>query len=738
MTKILRFACGVAVFAGVFQLAQAAVEPARFHVTTLSSRPDMVSGGDVLVQVDLPSNVTSDKIVVRLNGQDISSSLHAAPAGHAMLGIVSGLHIGENKLEVFDGSGTKPVAEAELRDYPITGPIFSGSQEHPFLCQTQKFTMPDGRTLGAPLDDNCSVKTVVSYVYKSTQPAPAALGGRGDPAPINFKPLTNMASLPADLDYTITTSGQKVPFVVRIETGTINRGIYQFAVLSDPTKERDPGPLNPPKSWNKRLLYSFGGGCPGGELMQGTDLGFDGTGPVPTEILAMYGVQQRVHHGILYENVVGKGYAEASSSLNVAGNNCNPVLAAETMMMVKERFVKAYGLPDFTFGRGGSGGAEQQIPIADEYPGLLDGIIPSATFPDVLTNLQNHYDTALVDVYFEKSGNSLTDEQKLAILGTGKMRDASWDISRIDPTRNCPAQLPQPERYDPAKNRTGARCDLFDHNVNLFGRDPATGFARRTNDNTGVQYGLAALNGGEITPAQFLDLNEKIGGYDNDGKWMTSRNVGDPVALRRAYEKDVLLNGGMGLGKLPIIDVRSYGDLRPKGDAHQKYHSFALRDRLLRANGTFENDVLLVSSSDHSNQVEDYAIAKMDEWLTNLKKDTSDAPIAQKVLHAKPADLVDACWDPKGRRIVEPQTFAGGKCNEIYPTHSSPRMIAGSPVSNDSLKCQLKPINFGDYKVTFTNAEKARLTELFHSGVCDWSKPGVEQQLRPTETWASY
>ena len=38
-----------------------------------------------------------------------------------------------------------------------------------------------------------------------------------------------------------------------------------------------------------------------------------------------------------------QGYAVASSSLNVFGNNCNDVLAAETMMMVKERFVEDTG-----------------------------------------------------------------------------------------------------------------------------------------------------------------------------------------------------------------------------------------------------------------------------------------------------------------------------------------------------------------------------------------------------------
>jgi hypothetical protein len=39
-----------------------------------------------------------------------------------------------------------------------------------------------------------------------------------------------------------------------------------------------------------------------------------------------------------------------------------------------------------------------------------------------------------------------------------------------------------------------------------------------------------------------------------------------------------------------------------------------------------------------------------------------------------------------------------------------------------------KPISASDYKVTFTADEMVRLKQIFAGGVCDWSKPGVEQQ----------
>ncbi len=61
--------------------------------------------------------------------------------------------------------------------------------------------------------------------------------------------------------------------------------------------------------------------------------------------------------------------------------------------------------------------------------------------------------------------------------------------------------------------------------------------------------------------------------------------------------------------------------------------------------------------------------------------------------------------------------------------HSSPRQVAGGPLAENILKCQLKPLNTADYTpVTFTAAQLARLHATFPDGVCDWSKPGVGQQ----------
>jgi hypothetical protein len=205
-----------------------------------------------------------------------------------------------------------------------------------------------------------------------------------------------------------------------------------------------------------------------------------------------------------------------------------------------------------------------------------------------------------------------------------------------------------------------------------------------------------------------------------------------------------MTNGGLGLGKIPIIDVRAYRDQIPGGDVHQKFHSFSFRARLLKANGTIANEVMLLAPTGSdlggdggTSPTNLYALAKMDEWLTKLSADKSNDPIMKKIERAKPADLVDSCYTATGERIIETQTFSGGKCNELYPTLPSPRMVAGSPQSNDILKCQLKPVDMKDYKVSFSADEKAQLSSVFPNGVCDWSKPGIGQRA-PTGTWQTF
>jgi hypothetical protein len=46
-----------------------------------------------------------------------------------------------------------------------------------------------------------------------------------------------------------------VPYIVRVETGVIDRAVYQIAALYD---GQAPSPLEPDTSWNGKLIYTFG------------------------------------------------------------------------------------------------------------------------------------------------------------------------------------------------------------------------------------------------------------------------------------------------------------------------------------------------------------------------------------------------------------------------------------------------------------------------------------------------
>jgi hypothetical protein len=246
-------------------------------------------------------------------------------------------------------------------------------------------------------------------------------------------------------------------------------------------------------------------------------------------------------------------------------------------------------------------------------------------------------------------------------------------------------------------------------------------------DNVGIQYGLKALNEGRITKAQFLDLNTLVGGYDNDGNMRRERSVADPEALRLAYAAGRINSGGGSLGSIPIISFRAYLD--PQGDVHDRYRDFQIRARLQKAHGRSDNYVSWLSGPGLLLEVqEELALETMTRWLDSLARDTSSDPAIAKVVRAKPARAVDACWDSDATRIDEPfSDMASNRCNALFPYHLNPRLAAGAPLIDDLLKCATKPLSRGDYKVTFTDAEWQQMVALFPGGVCDYSKPGIGQ-----------
>lgn len=67
------------------------------EIKVLSNRADLVSGGDALVEVVLPTDADPDKVGVDVDGRDVTSDFAVRSNGRFM-GLVTGLVEGDNDL----------------------------------------------------------------------------------------------------------------------------------------------------------------------------------------------------------------------------------------------------------------------------------------------------------------------------------------------------------------------------------------------------------------------------------------------------------------------------------------------------------------------------------------------------------------------------------------------------------------------------------------------------------------
>ena len=438
-----------------------------------------------------------------------------------------------------------------------TGPVFSGPQQYPFLCRTED------SGLGQPLADNgdenggvgipvysedeqggktegiigysrdCSTITRIEYFYKSTD------DGR-------FQPLDITLDLPEDLAETTTSDGLTVDYIVRVERGTVNRFIYAIAMLASPDELNDSSwDLT---AWNGKLVYQFEGG-----VAIGHEQGRGRVGDV------------------LYDDVLSEGYAVAHSTGTVTGTHYNLNLSEETMMMVKDHFIKRYGTPEYTVGVGGSGGGIQQYAIGQSQhlpalrhhdPYLLDAGIPQYSYSDMITQAIYVGDCMLLEYYFEvvapRQGDTTFGGMHVLELGNlrlplgwlGSVLPRTW-IEGLSASDTIPhpvwseigdlldrtdfvgstecvngwlgltplAMNPlwTDVGYDHLPPDVAAEFDAvkwthWNDLENIYGVDEE-GYAPFTWDNVGVQYGLQALKDGNITMDQFLDINAKVGSW---------------------------------------------------------------------------------------------------------------------------------------------------------------------------------------------------------------------------------
>ncbi|MCW3064379.1 MAG: hypothetical protein JWN32_1551 [Solirubrobacterales bacterium] len=691
--------------------APASAGAASVAIDVLSNRADLVSGGDALVAIAAPDPST---LRVRLNGHDVTSAF-AVRADGRFEGLVTGLRNGANRLTARgrDGRG----AGLTITSHPIGGPVFSGPQIQPWKCQA------------TAVDRQCNQPITYSYVYQSTNPFSG------------FQPY-DPAHPPSDVATTTTDGGVTVPFVVRIETGYEDRDQYKVATLYEPGKPWTP--FAPQKQFNHKLLITHGASC---DVDYQTGSAPSVTSYNPADLL---GLPFKVPAGLLGDGAaygLAHGFVVMSTALDNTGHHCDVVTQAESLMMAKEHVIEAYGTLRYTIGTGCSGGSLAQQWIANAYPGIYQGILPTCSFPDTWSSATQVMDYHLLRAYFEHPskwgpGVSWTPLQFAPVEGNLLPVDAIVSdigfFNAIVPTHPCGGITDQ-QRYQPQTNPGGVRCDIADLSLNVFGPRPSSvwsanekklghGFAGVAVDNVGVQYGLAALASGQITPGEFVDLNAHIGGLDIDITPTAPRIAADEPALANAYRSG-MINETNNLDQTAIVDCRG----PDPGAAHDSYRAFALRARLDREHGTHANQVIWEGPAPivGDTQCNVQSLAAMDHWLAAVEHDHSAKPLARKVVDDRPAGVHDQCSDGAGLKLTDALCPAA-----VVPVYGTPRTVAGDAITTDANKCQLKPLRRGDYGVSFTDAEWAVLQATFPTGVCDFSKPGVEQQK--TIPWMTY
>jgi hypothetical protein len=662
-------------------------------IRSLSNRADLLSGGDAAIGIGLPRDVRlrSRDVRVLLNGRDVKRSFGPTPRG--IEGVVDDLPVGVSTLQVRLSHGRG--AQIDLTNHPIGGPIFAGPQVQPWVCTTQD------EGLGVPEDAQCNAPTTYTWEYQPTGAAPGS-----------YQPY-DPTSPPSDVAVTTTDQGHRVPFIIRVEEGTVDRSIYRIGVLDDPSKPWTR--LSPQNGWNGKVFVPFGGGC-GTSHKQHT--------PLNTE------EQSVVKYAFL-----SRGWMGIANGMGSFAQNCNDVVAAEALMMQKEHVEERYGPIRHTIGMGGSGGSELQYHIAAAYPGLLNGITPNSAFPDMWHTATDVIDCHLLNNYFQKTSPYLwpSVDQRVAVEGKQSLQTcALWEAlfsDGLDPanrgaTGAVPGVAPfrqgcelQPgQAYYPTVNPKGVRCSIQDYQAAIWGRRGPENAAPMPLDNTGVQYGLRELQAGVITPAQFVDLNSNIGGLTQDGDPSPKRLAMDRVTADTMYRAARHADPRQ-LANVAIVDVRNNSN----DDIHQPYMSQVVRSRFDKVNGSHANHVLW----DHRGESEetfDAAVVAVDKWLTAVEADHSARTRAQKILADRPTNVRDTCW------ISGVATTNAKACRAAYPVKSDARIQAGGPLSSDVRKCQLVPLRRRAYRVTFTDPDWTTLKAAFPSGVCDWSRPSVGYQ----------
>ena len=304
---------------------------------------------------------------------------------------------------------------------------------------------------------------------------------------------------------------------------------------------------------------------------------------------------------------LGEGYALFTNTLNHPTNSCNAFLAGETTMMGKEHFIEEFGVPYFTVSMGGSGGAYTSLQIADAFPGLFDGIVITATFPDALSIALAGLDAHLLTHYLRAIDAGGADRRRRRSRSSGYQGmkafvDAANQAQRTDPVpdradidglqvgasgttrcrRRC-ATTRRPTRRARARRSSTPR-------ENIYGVDPKTGFALRPFDNVGVQYGLDGAQR-RRDHAAAVPRSERADRRLRSGRQLRGRR-GRPAMSARSGAPTRAASRSAAAAGSRRSRCSTTAPTTTSGGYHYQWFHFAVRERMTKQNGNADNHVM--------------------------------------------------------------------------------------------------------------------------------------------------
>ena len=592
--------------------------PTDLQIRTLSNRADLISGGDALTEVVLPSGLDPTAVHVSVDGHDVSRDFAVRRNGK-FEGRLGGLSDGDHTVSAV-APGHRPVS-LTITNHPIGGPVFAGPQIQPWTCG-------NGST-----DPKCLQKPTFAYYYLPAASSTGELGVTGVES-MNGLQSYDPANPPPDafIAQTTTTDGVTVPFIVRQETGYIDRDQYAIATLWQPGKGWSP--WAPQKQYNGRLVITHGASC---------DTEYQ-SGSAPD---------------VLDAKVLGAGFIVMSHALDNAGHNCNLLTQAEVAghdQGVRRRPLRRDPVDDRhgllrRLARAAAGGQRLPRPLPGHHAAVLASPTPgrrrwsTSTTPCCCSTSRTRRAGTRAPCGRPRRSARCIDHPNIGnpVTFTTAIPNSG------DPSRSCTG-VPKDKVYDADTNPHGVRCTLQDYMVNVVRpaavgrlRQPAVRQRRHPVRPEGAARRHAVA--GAVRRPQHPPRRAR------HRRQRAAAAVSTPTCRRcSGPTRTGAVNSANNLDKVAIIDLRG----PDPGAFHDVYRTYAMRARLQRNFGTAANQILwrgqapLIGDPTFA----DDAVLAVDRWLARVDADAPGrAAGARRSARTSPRDVVDRCTDGTGHDV---------------------------------------------------------------------------------------